>query len=94
MSIVRYRYRAYPTEGQVQAPARTFGCARVVYNDCLWTCPGCGAEHDRDLNAARNVLAEGRRIAAGLADAESGRSSTTTELRERLRAWRSGRDEG
>jgi putative transposase len=33
-----------------------------------WSCPACGAEHDRDLNAARNVHAEGRRIAAGLAE--------------------------
>jgi len=32
---VRYRYRAYPTPDQAQALARTFGCARVVYNDCL-----------------------------------------------------------
>ena len=33
-------------------------------------------------------------IAAGLADAESGRTVTTLELRERLRAWRSDRDDG
>jgi putative transposase len=32
---VRYRYRLYPTLGQQQALARAFGCARVVYNDCL-----------------------------------------------------------
>ena len=32
-------------------------------------------------------------IAAGLADAESGRTMTTVELRERLRAWRSDRAE-
>jgi putative transposase len=31
----RYRYRIYPAPGQQQALARVFGCARVVYNDCL-----------------------------------------------------------
>jgi transposase len=28
-----------------------------------WECEGCGASHDRDMNAARNILASGRSIA-------------------------------
>ena len=32
---VRYRYRIYPSPGQQQALAKVFGCARIVYNDCL-----------------------------------------------------------
>ena len=25
-----------------------------------WTCPQCGAEHDRDVNAGKNILAQGK----------------------------------
>ena len=37
-----------------------------------WTCAACGVRHDRDVNAARNVRLEGRKVAAGQAETLNG----------------------
>lgn len=37
-----------------------------------WACDKCGTEHDRDVNAARNIRLEGRKVAAGLAETVNG----------------------
>ena len=37
---------------------------KMPLNVRQWTCPDCGSSHDRDVNAARNVLAAGRAVSA------------------------------
>ena len=34
----------------------------------VWVCPVCGASHERDLNAAKNIHDEGGRVLAGLTE--------------------------
>ncbi len=47
---------------------RCFACGHVLETLSLdereWTCPKCGVHHDRDKNAANNILAEGLSVAA------------------------------
>ena len=37
----------------------------LTLKDRKWVCEACGAEIDRDFNAAQNILAEGKRILSG-----------------------------
>lgn len=52
--------------GRFYPSSKTCSCCGHVLEDLPlstrhWRCPVCGAEHDRDVNAAVNILAEGLR---------------------------------
>jgi putative transposase len=72
---VRYRYRVYPGPGQQQALARMFGCARVVFNDCLRVRDACHAAGEKisDTEVQRRVVTLAKRTAerAWLAEVSS-----------------------
>jgi putative transposase len=54
----RYRYRIYPTAPQREALARVFGCARVVFNDCLRLREECRQRGEKvsDTEVQRRVI--------------------------------------
>ena len=53
--------------GRFYPSSKTCSCCGHVVEELplsvrRWQCPQCGESHDRDVNAARNILAEGLRI--------------------------------
>lgn len=52
------------------ASSKTCHCCGYIYNDLTlgereWGCPVCGKHHNRDVNAAINILIEGNKILVG-----------------------------
>jgi putative transposase len=50
--------------------SKTCSCCGHVLEELVldvrkWTCPSCGIEHDRDVNAAKNILQQGLKVLSG-----------------------------
>ena len=55
--------RFYPSSKTCSACGHLL--ASLSLNTRHWTCPSCGTRHDRDVNAAKNILAAGLAVGAG-----------------------------
>jgi putative transposase len=54
--------RWYPSSKTCSACGRLL--AELSLSTRHWTCPSCGSRHDRDVNAAKNILAAGQAVTA------------------------------
>lgn len=54
--------RWYPSSKRCSDCGHTV--AKMPLNVRTWVCPACGTAHDRDINAARNILAVGLAVSA------------------------------
>ncbi|MCW3820022.1 transposase [Micromonospora sp. DR5-3] len=58
-----YGREVIPVDRWLPTSKTCSGCGWIntalALNVRVWTCPGCGVEHDRDINAATNILAAG-----------------------------------
>ncbi len=92
LSMLRYKCEWYGRELRTvdrfyPSSKRCFDCGHVLEELPLdvrvWTCPECGKVHDRDENAAKNILAAGQAVTArgGKVRLKRGRPRKSASLR-------------
>lgn len=74
LNFIRYKCDWYGKEfkqvDRFYASSKICSCCGTYHKDIVnslsireWTCPDCGAHHDRDVNAARNILIQALSVA-------------------------------
>ena len=81
--------RWYPSSKTCSACGHRLACLSLSTRQ--WTCPSCGFRHDRDINAAKNILAAGQAVTACGADVRhSGSPRVRSAVKQEPRPARAG----
>lgn len=74
LNFIKYKYQWYDREfrqvDRFYASSKICSCCGTYHKDIVnslsireWICPDCGAHHDRDVNAAKNILNQALSVA-------------------------------
>ena len=81
--------RLYPSTKTCSACGHLL--AELSLSTRTWQCPSCGTRHDRDINAAKNILAAGQAVTACGADVRhSGTSRVQSAVKQEPRPATAG----